>query len=112
MSTEPKRKDVKKAVLAKVQEDPEFKQALEQAQNASLEHTKEENAHAVRMHELNLGKLGKFFGDGRNTATFIALTCVLLSFLGIYFLGKESIEEFIGIIMAAMGYIFGKKFGK
>ncbi|SDF76177.1 hypothetical protein SAMN04487996_112124 [Dyadobacter soli] len=102
-------------------DDPDFDDTLKSAHNLQLELTRERYHHEQVMKEKDMGTLGKFFGDGRNTQTFIALLSVLLG-LGIYvaclitakanpdavhFL-SESGSKALAFAGTALGYIFGR----
>jgi hypothetical protein len=111
----------KKGILHKDQTDPEFTAAQITAHHTQLELTKEQNRHAQVMKERDLGALGKFFGDGRNTPTFISLLAVVSGIL-IYcyclFSAKQNLEnasfwsenasKALAFAGTALGYIFGR----
>lgn len=116
-----RRKAKREGIVEKEMDDPEFEDTLKSAHNLQLELTRERNHHEQVMKEKEMGVLGKFFGDGKNTQTFIALLSVLLG-LGIYVaclitakanpnavhFWSESGSKALAFAGTALGYIFGK----
>jgi hypothetical protein len=111
---EPKRQDAKDAVISWENNDPELEQVLSNAHELQLELTKEKNSHRFAMRKIELGVLGKFFGDGSNTSTFIAFISILFCFILIIinlFVKVDGINSTsASIITLALGYLFGKKY--
>lgn len=78
---EPSRVQAKKGIVRKDQTDVPFTEKQVAAHQIELEITKELNRHEKDMRSAELGFLGRFFGDGRNTQTFVALVAVFLGVL-------------------------------
>lgn len=66
----------KKGIVKKDQPDRQLTEKQLAAHQMELEITRESNRHEKDMRSTELGFLGRFFGDGRNTQTFVALIAV------------------------------------
>jgi hypothetical protein len=73
---EPSRTQAKRGIVKKDQTDKLLTEKQLAAHQMELEITKEQNRHEKDMRHTELGFLGRFFGDGRNTQTFVALIAV------------------------------------
>ncbi len=73
---EPSRVQAKRGIVKKDQTDTPFVEKQFAGHQMELEITKEHNRHEKDMRNAELGFLGRFFGDGRNTQTFVALIAV------------------------------------
>ena len=71
----------KKGIVKKDQTGTPLTEKQVAAHQMELEITKEQNRHEKDMRHTELGFLGWFFGDGRNTQTFVALMAVFLGLL-------------------------------
>lgn len=81
MNMEPSRVQAKKGIVKKDQTGIPFTERQLAGHQMELDITKERNRHEKDMRNAELGFLGKFFGDGRNTQTFVALVAVFLGVL-------------------------------
>jgi hypothetical protein len=121
---EPSRIQAKKGIVKKDQTDTPFAEKQLAAHQMELEITKERNRHEKEMRSAALGFLGRFFGDGRNTQTFVALVAV---FLGVTIFAtcliaayrKPTESQFwsdaglkaLAFAGTSLGYLFGKASG-
>jgi hypothetical protein len=121
LSTAPNRSQAKKGIVNQDQNDAEFTEVQQRAHQSQLELAKEKNRHEQAMLEQNLGFIGKFFGDGKNTPTLIALICVLFGgAMYVYCLSSsksdiadaafwsENASRSLNLAITALAYIFGK----
>ncbi|SDE07239.1 hypothetical protein SAMN04487996_103268 [Dyadobacter soli] len=118
---EPSKVQAKKGILKKDQTGTRFTDIQLAAHQAELEMTREQNRHAKEMRTTELGFLGKFFGDGRNTQTFVALiavfsgvsifaTCLFAAYckpVEAHF-WSESGSKSLAFAGTALGYLFGR----
>lgn len=74
---ESKRVQAKRGIVKAEQTDVELGEKQLAARQMEFEIAKEQNRHEKDMRSTDLGFLGWFFGDGRNTQTFVALIAVL-----------------------------------
>jgi hypothetical protein len=118
---EPSRSQAKKGILKKGETDPQFDEKQSAAHQFQLELTKEQNRHNQVMKDSDMGMLGRFFGDGRNTQTFVAFVAVLFGlviFSACLFAAYKSSTRAnfwldagiiaLGFSGTALGYLFGK----
>lgn len=120
MSTAPNRTQAKKAVVTRDQADPELSEAISEGKSLQIALKREENSHAVKMRDRDLGQLGKYIGDGTHLPTFVAAGVVVIAFLlgflclliawqaptSAAFWGAR-FDQLVGLAGAAMAYIFG-----
>lgn len=118
---EPSRIQAKKGIVKKEQTDTQLTETQLAAHQMELEVTKEQNRHEKDMRSTELGFLGWFFGDGRNTQTFVALIAV---FSGLFIFGtclfaayrKPAEAQFwsdaglkaLAFAGTSLGYLFGR----
>ena len=111
----------KKGIVKKDQTGISFTEIQLAGHQAELEMTIEQNRHAKDMRNVELGFLGKFFGDGRNTQTFVALIAVfsgvLIFAVCLYAAYCKPIEahfwsdaglKALAFAGTSLGYLFGK----
>ncbi|WP_353718199.1 hypothetical protein [Dyadobacter sp. 676] len=118
---EPSRIQAKKGIIKKEQTDTQFTEKQAAAHQMELEITREGNRHEKDMRSTDLGVLGRFFGDGRNTQTFVAFMAVLsgvlifdICLIAAY--RKPAEAQFwsdaglkaLAFAGTALGYLFGK----
>jgi len=115
------RVQAKKGIIKKDQTGRPLTEKQLAARQLELEITKEQNRHEREMRSTELGFLGWFFGDGRNTQTFIALVAV---FSGVIIFGtclvaayRKPVEahfwsdaglKALAFAGTSLGYLFGR----
>ena len=118
---ESKRVQAKKGIVKTEQTDVELTEKQLTARQMEFEIAKEQNRHEKDMRSTELGFLGWFFGDGRNTQTFVALIAV---FSGLMIFGtclvaayrKPTDAQFwsdaglkaLAFAGTSLGYLFGR----
>lgn len=118
---EPSRVQAKRGIIKKDQTGTPLTEQQLIAHQMELEITKEQNRHEKDMRSTELGFLGWFFGDGRNTQTFVALIAV---FSGLVIFGTCLIAAYrkpadapfwsdaglkaLAFAGTSLGYLFGK----
>jgi len=118
---ESKRVQAKKGIVKTEQTDVELTEKQLAARQMEFEIAKEQNRHEKDMRSTELGFLGWFFGDGRNTQTFVALIAV---FSGLMIFGtclvaayrKPTDAQFwsdaglkaLAFAGTSLGYLFGR----
>lgn len=115
------RVQAKKGIVKKDQAGTPLTERQHEAHQMELELTKEQNRHEKDMRSAELGFLGWFFGDGRNTLTFVAFMAV---FSGLTIFGtclvaaykKPADAQFwsdaglkaLAFAGTSLGYLFGR----
>lgn len=118
---EPSRIQAKKGIVKKDQADTPLAEKQLAAHQLELKITKEDNRHEKDMRNVDLGFLGRFFGDGRNTQTFVALMAVfsgMVIFAGCLFAAYMQPSEAhfwsdaglksLAFAGTSLGYLFGR----
>ncbi|MCF0070695.1 hypothetical protein LZD49_09440 [Dyadobacter sp. CY261] len=115
------RTQAKKGIVKKDQTDTPLTEKQLAAHHMELEITRELNRHEKDMRSTELGFLGRFFGDGQNTQTFVALIAV---FLGLVIFGTCLVAAYgkpaeahfwsdaglkaLAFAGTSLGYLFGR----
>jgi len=115
------RVQAKKGIVKKDQAGTPLTERQHEAHQMELELTKEQNRHEKDMRSAELGFWGWFFGDGRNTLTFVAFMAV---FSGLTIFGtclvaaykKPADAQFwsdaglkaLAFAGTSLGYLFGR----
>lgn len=118
---ESKRIQAKRGIVKAEQTDVELSEKQLAARQMEFEIAKEQNRHEKEMRNTELGFLGWFFGDGRNTQTFVALIAV---FSGVVIFGtclvaayRKPVEahfwsdaglKALAFAGTSLGYLFGR----
>lgn len=118
---ESKRVQAKRGIVKAEQTDVELSEKQIAARHMEIEFAKEQNRHEKDMRSAELGFLGRFLGDGRNTQTFVALIAV---FSGLMIFGtclvaayrKPADAQFwsdaglkaLAFAGTSLGYLFGR----
>lgn len=90
---------------------PQTEMATREEEAFALAKAKQDNEHALRIRQHELGMIGRFFGSRDNAITYIVAFLVLASFavLAIGAAGAApAVEFFKAVGLAGMGYLTGK----